>query len=47
MSKPLLHFFDNKVKLVLQNKQIIKGLHKSTDHDKKTITLSQVETWGN
>lgn len=46
MMKPLHHFFDNKVRIVLKNKNIVKGLHKSTDHANKTITLIEVEAWG-
>lgn len=44
--KPLHHFFDNKLRLVLQNNNIVKGLHKCTDHKNKTITLVEVEAWG-
>ena len=44
--KPLLHFFDNKVKLVLQNKHIVKGLIKHIDYEAKTLTLIEVEDWG-
>jgi hypothetical protein len=44
--KPLLHFFENKVTLILQNKSIIKGLLKSIDYETKTITLIDVEDWG-
>lgn len=44
--KPLLHFFENKVTLILQNKHIVKGLLKSIDYETKNITLIEVEDWG-
>lgn len=45
--KPLHHFFENKVRIVLQTKTIIKGLIKNIDYQSKKITLIQVENWGN
>lgn len=44
--KPLLHFFENKVSLLLENKHIVKGLLKAIDYESKTITLIDVEDWG-